>query len=289
MADTEEQPSISMNIDDIEEEAPEETVEDTVEEAPEETVEEEAPEEEAPEEEAPEETVEEEAPEETVEEEAPEETVDEAPVEEAPEETVEEEAPLDEAPVEEAPEETVDEAPVDESPVETVEEEAPVDESPVETVEEEAPVDEAPVETVEEEEAPEEPKSLNLRIAELDYLRECCGNWVGKKRAGKALFLKSWSEKDIKEDESVNYESLLIQLEKLPELVRGWGNKSINMKGTNHFKNLNGHYLQKPLFKEEFTVEEKVAVLEKLITLLTDCAQGKLSAADIESQIDDYY
>ena len=162
---------------------------------------------------------------------------------------------------------------------------APVEEAPEETVEE------APVETVEEEEAPEdeESKSLNLRIAELDYLRECCGNWIGKKRAGKALFLKSWSEKDIKEEESVNYESLLIQLEKLPELVRGWANKSIDMKRTNHFKNLNGYSLQKPLFKEEYSVEEKVAVLEKLITLLTDCAQGKLSVSDIDSQIDDYY
>ena len=120
-------------------------------------------------------------------------------------------------------------------------------------------------------------------------MRECCGNWIGKKRAGKALFLKSWSEKDIKEDESVNYESLLVQLEKLPELVKGWANKSINIKETNHFKNLNGHSLQKPLFKEEFSVEEKVAVLEKLIILLTDCAQGKLRITDIESQIDGYY
>ena len=250
MTDTEEQPSISMTIDDVddvdefleeeppvEEEPPLETAEETVDEAPEETVDE-----------------------------APEETVDEAPeetVEEAPEETVEE-----------APEETVEEAP-----------EETVEEAPEETVEE------APEETVEEEEAPEdeESKSLNLRIAELDYLRECCGNWIGKKRAGKALFLKSWSEKDIKEDESVNYESLLVQLEKLPELVKGWANKSINIKETNHFKNLNGHSLQKPLFKEEFSVEEKVAVLEKLIILLTDCAQGKLRITDIESQIDGYY
>ena len=84
-------------------------------------------------------------------------------------------------------------------------------------------------------------------------------------------------------------ESLLIQLEKLPELVRGWANKSIDMKRTNHFKNLNGYSLQKPLFEEEYSVEEKITVLEKLITLLTDCSQGKLSVADIESQIDDYY
>ena len=238
MTDTEEQPSISMTIDDVDD------VDDV------------------------DEFLEEEPPvEETVEEEPPLETAEET-VEEAPEETVEE-AP--EETVEEAPEETVEEAPVEEAPEETVEE--------------------APVETVEEEEAPEdeESKSLNLRIAELDYLRECCGNWIGKKRAGKALFLKSWSEKDIKEEESVNYESLLIQLEKLPELVRGWANKSIDMKRTNHFKNLNGYSLQKPLFKEEYSVEEKVAVLEKLITLLTDCAQGKLSVSDIDSQIDDYY
>ena len=251
MTDTEEQQSISMTIDDIEEE---ETVEEQ------ETVEEEPPEEEE------ENPVEEEPP--VEEEENP--VVEESPVEETVEETVEEEAPIE-----------VEEVPAEEE--ETVEEEAhedTVEEAPEETVEEE---------TVEEVEAPEEPKSLNLRIAELDYLRECCGNWVGKKRAGKALFLKSWSDKDIKEDESVNYESLLVQLEKLPELVRGWANKSIDMKGTNHFKNLNGHSLQKPLFKEEFSVEEKVEVLEKLITLLTDCAQGKLSVADIESQIDDYY
>ena len=39
----------------------------------------------------------------------------------------------------------------------------------------------------------------------------------------------------------------------------------------------------------EVVVEEKIIVLEKLITLLTDCAQGKLSVSDIDSQIDDYY
>ena len=120
-------------------------------------------------------------------------------------------------------------------------------------------------------------------------MRVCCGNWIGKKRAGKALFLKSWSEKDIKEDESTDNESLLVQLEKLPELVKGWANKSINMKGTNHYQNVNGYSLQKPLFKEGQSNEEKVVVLEKLIVLLTDCAQGKLSVADIESQIDGYY
>ena len=253
MADTEEQPSISMTIDDVDEFSEEETVQEENPVEEEETVEENPVEEEPEEEQA---------------------TVEENPVEEEPEE---EQATVEENPVEEEPEEeqaTVEENPVEEVPAE--EEETVEEEDPEETVEEDAPVD-------------EEPKSLNLRIAELDYLRECCGNWIGKKRAGKALFLKSWSEKDIKEDESVDYESLLGQLEKLPELVRGWANKSVDMKRTNHFKNLNGYSLQKPLFKEDFTVEEKVEILEKLITLLTDCAQGKLSVADIESQIDDYY
>jgi hypothetical protein len=207
---------------------------------------------------------------------------------------VEEEA---EAPVEEEAEEAEEPEPLPQpqpepepEPVVEEEEEAPVEEAPVEEdeVEEQGTVEEeveAPVEVEEEGGS----KSLTQRIAELDYLRECCGNWVGKKRAGKALFLKSWSEKDIKEDESADNESLLAQLEKLPELVKGWANKSIDMKGTNHFQNPNGHSLQKPLFKEGQSNEEKVAVLEKLIVLLTDCAQGKLSVADIESQIDGYY
>ena len=208
-----------------------------------------------------------------------------APVEEEAEAPVEEEA---EAPVDEEAEEAEEPEPLPQPQPEPEPE-------PVVEEEEEAPVEEDEVEeegTVEEEVEVEEEggtKSLTQRIAELDYLRECCGNWVGKKRAGKALFLKSWSEKDIKEDESTDNESLLVQLEKLPELVKGWANKSINMKGTNHYQNVNGYSLQKPLFKEGQSNEEKVAVLEKLIVLLTDCAQGKLSVADIESQIDGYY
>ena len=267
MSDTEEQSNVSMTIDDVDDS-------DDSDDVPEPIV--------AP--------VEEEAEAPVEEEEAPVEEV--APVEE---DEVEEPEPLPQPQPEPEPEPVVEEE--EEAPVEE-EEEAPVEEDEVEeqgTVEEEVET-ETPVEeeveeqgTVEQGTVEEEPKSLNLRIAELDYLRECCGNWVGKKRAGKALFLKSWSEKDIKEDESTDNESLLVQLEKLPELVKGWANKSINMKGTNHYQNVNGYSLQKPLFKEGQSNEEKVAVLEKLIVLLTDCAQGKLSVADIESQIDGYY
>tara|TARA_B110000503_G_scaffold123746_1_gene189614 strand:- start:4 stop:789 length:786 start_codon:yes stop_codon:yes gene_type:complete len=261
MSDTEEQSNVSMTIDDVDDS-------DDSDDVPEPIV--------APVEEEAEAPVEEEA---------------EAPVDEEAEEA-EEPEPLPQPQPEPEPEPVVEEeeeAPVEEDEVE--EEEAPVEEDEVEeqgTVEEE--VEEQG--TVEEEVEVEEEggtKSLTQRIAELDYLRECCGNWVGKKRAGKALFLKSWSEKDIKEDESTDNESLLVQLEKLPELVKGWANKSINMKGTNHYQNVNGYSLQKPLFKEGQSNEEKVAVLEKLIVLLTDCAQGKLSVADIESQIDGYY
>jgi hypothetical protein len=269
MSDTEEQSNVSMTIDDVDDS-------DDSDDVPEPIV--------APVEEEAEAPVEEEA-----EEEAP---VEEDEVEEAPvEEDEVEEAPVDE--VEEVPEPLPQPQPEPEpEPVVEEEEEAPVEEDEVE--EEEAPVEEEVEEqgTVEEEVEVEEEggtKSLTQRIAELDYLRECCGNWVGKKRAGKALFLKSWSEKDIKEDESTDNESLLVQLEKLPELVKGWANKSINMKGTNHYQNVNGYSLQKPLFKEGQSNEEKVAVLEKLIVLLTDCAQGKLSITDIESQIDGYY
>ena len=223
-----------------------------------------------------------------------------APVEEETEAPVEEEAEEPEPLPQPEPEpepvvEEEEEAPVEEDEVEeqgTVEEDEVEEQGTVEG-EAEAPVEEEVEESVEVVEEPVveegETKSLTQRIAELDYLRVCCGNWIGKKRAGKALFLKSWSEKDIKEDESTDNESLLVQLEKLPELVKGWANKSIDMKGTNHFQNPNGHSLQKPLFKEGQSNEEKVVVLEKLIVLLTDCAQGKLSVADIESQIDGYY
>ena len=179
-----------------------------------------------------------------------------------------------------------DSDPVDSDPVEP--EPEPVEDEP-EPVEPE-PVEPEP-EPVEEENGNElnDVKPLNLRIAELDYLRICCANWIGKKTAGKVLFLKSWSEKNIVIDESINYESLLIQLEKLPELVKHWVNQTIDMKTSNYFININEYTLKKSLFKENSTTEEKVSVLENLIDLLIKCAKRKLTINDINSQIDNYY
>ena len=152
--------SLSISVEDEQEEP--ELIEAPAEEAPAE----EAPVEEAHAEEAPvEEVPAEEAPvEEVPAEEAP---VEEAPVEEVPaEEAPAEEAPVEEALVEEAP---VEEAPVEEAPVEEAPaEEAPVEEAPVE----EAPAEEAPVEEAPFEEAPveEAPAEENLQGQQLEEI-----------------------------------------------------------------------------------------------------------------------
>ena len=244
--------------------------------------------------------------------------VEEAPVEEAPVEEAEEEAPVEEAPVEEEPEEEapVEEAPVEEEPVEEApEEEAPVEEAPVEEAPEEAPVEEeAPEEApVEEEEAVEEAPvaseavedapvageaedssnsseltdDLKQRIAELDYLRECCGNWVGSGRAGKRNFLSAWGSKNISVDSNVNYEDTLNQLEKLPELVKLWAERKVTAD-TNHFKNIQSYTLDRSLFNEK-SVTEKVEVVEELIVLIINCANGKMRVTQIEEVIDNLY
>ena len=57
---------------------------------------------------------------------------------------------------------------------------------------------------------------------------------------------------------------------------------------SNHFKNIQSYTLEKSLFNEK-NVTEKVEVLEQLIVLLTDCANGKMRVTQIIEFIDNLY
>ena len=215
-------------------------------------------------------------------------------------ETVGPEAPAEE-PVADAEEPVVDEEP--EEPVEEAPEETP-EETPEEPVEEEAPVSPeesvAPVEQVAADirniltEVPavstdpsELSDDLKQRIAELDFLRECCGNWVGQRRVGKRNFLTAWENKSVSVDSSINYEDVLNQLEKLPEIIRLWAERKITTV-SNHFKNIESYNLTRSLFNGKSDTE-KVETLEQLVGLLTDCANGKMRINQIEKFIDNLY
>ena len=128
---------------------------------------------------------------------------------------------------------------------------------------------------------------LKQRISELDYLRECCGNWVGSGRRGKSNFLTAWENKSVSVDSSINYEEVLVQLEKFPEIIRLWAERKVTTD-SNHFKNIESYTLTKSLFNEKSN-GEKVEVLEQLITLLTDCANGKIGSKDIILIINNLY
>ena len=218
----------------------------------------------------------------------------EEPVPDAEEE--EEEPVPDAAEEEEEPEESEE---VVEEPV--VSEEVP--EEPVEEpVETEEPTEEpvAPVEQVAADirniltEVPtvstdpsELSDDLKQRIAELDYLRECCGNWVGKRRVGKSNFLTAWENKSVSVDSSTDYGNVLVHLEKLPEIIRLWAEREVTTN-SNHFKNIEYYNLTRSLFNGKSDTE-KVETLEQLVGLLTDCANGKMRINQIEKFIDNLY
>ena len=153
-----------------------------------------------------------------------------------------------------------------------------------------------PAPTVSEEATLEESSDSNVltddlkqRIAELDYLRELCVKWVDHGHSGKTEFLTYWENKSILVDSNVNYEEKLIQLEKMPELIIKWVSNEINFIQNNHFQNINDYTLEKPLFSEDQSVEKKIEVLEQLVTLLTDCANGKMSRNQIIKFINNLY
>jgi len=128
---------------------------------------------------------------------------------------------------------------------------------------------------------------LKQRIAELDYLRECCENWVGSGRRGKSDFLTAWENKNVSVDSNVNYEDTLDQLEKLPEIVQLWAGKKFE-SNSNHFKNIRSYNLSKSLFNEK-SVTEKVELVEQLVNLMTDCANGKIGGKGIILVINNLY
>ena len=99
--------------------------------------------------------------------------------------------------------------------------------------------------------------------------------------------MTAWENKSVSVNSSVNYEDVLIQLEKFPEIIRLWAERKVNTD-SNHFKNIQSYTLGKPLFNDK-SVTEKVEVLEQLITLLTDCANGKMRTNQIEEFIDNLY
>ena len=156
----------------------------------------------------------------------------------------------------------------------------------------EQPVEQAEQPDVQGDEQPEESSGLTddlkQRIAELDYLRECCGNWVGSGRAGKRNFLTAWESKSVSVDSNVNYEDTLDQLEKLPEIILKWNSRLINFKQYNYFKNIQPYTLDKPLFNGK-GVTECVEVLEQLVSLLTKCANEKMNKNQIIDFIDNLY
>jgi len=166
-----------------------------------------------------------------------------------------------------------------------VEETEPVPASAAE-VEEPEPEPEVVVEP-EVEESSELTDGLKQRIAELDYLRECCGNWVGSGGRGRKNFLTAWQNKNVSVDATVNYENILDQLEKFPEIVKLWTKKKVNNE-SNHFKNIESYNLERSLFNEK-SVTEKVEVVEQLVTLLTDCANGKYERNKVAEFIDNIY
>ena len=118
------------------------------------------------------------------------------------------------------------------------------------------------------------PKDLKQRIAELDYLRELCEKWSNGEIV-KKQFLPLWDNKSITTNSDVNYEDTLVQLEKMPELIKLWNSKAINFKTNNYFKNIETYNLEKSLFSEDQSEEQKVEVLEQLVTLLTDSVNKK--------------
>jgi len=110
-------------------------------------------------------------------------------------------------------------------------------------------------------------EDLKQRIAELDYLRGCCGNWIGSS-IRRSNFITAWKNKNVTVDSNVNYEDVLYQLEKYPEIVKLWAEKKMTTE-SNYFKNIESYTLEKSIFNEK-SITGKVEVIEQLVSLLTN-------------------
>lgn len=116
---------------------------------------------------------------------------------------------------------------------------------------------------------------LKLRIAELDYLRECCGKWIESGIEGRGEFLNAWTNKNVIVDPNIDYVNILLELEKMPEIVELLSKGEITTK-SNHFKNIKSYTLDKHVFNEKTNLE-KVNILEQLVKSL-DFEKKNLSA-----------
>ena len=171
------------------------------------------------------------------------------------------EEPLVSAEVTEEPEPVVEE-PSPEVPV--VEEPSP-----------EVPVVEEPFVSTEEPSVEEISSELKQKIAELDHLRICCGNWVESGIEGRGDFLDAWINKNVLVDPNINYVNILLELEKMSEIVKLLSKGKITTE-SNHFKNIKSYTLDKHIFNEK-SITEKVDILEQLVKLL-DFERGNLCA-----------
>ena len=73
----------------------------------------------------------------------------------------------------------------------------------------------------------------------------------------------------------------------MPEIVKLWAERKVTTD-SNHFKNIQSYTLDRSLFNEK-SLTEKVEVLEELINLLINCANGKMRVTQIEEVIDNLY
>ena len=152
----------------------------------------------------------------------------------------------------------------------------------------EEPAQEEP-EEITEEEKEQRKKSINQRIAELEYLVELAGQWASRE-INRDRFIELWENRNVSANVSSDYESKLSEFEKMPEIIQKW-NQGLNMRRQNHFKNLAGYSLEKRLFSDDTSVEEKVTTLEKLETLLVKCAKLEYSGkiGELNDYIDSFY
>ena len=177
-------------------------------------------------------------------------------------------------------------APVEETPLVTGEEEVSlveeVEPSPVEEkeqVKENKPIEQVVNEireiltepVVEDNTSDELPDDLKQRIAELYYLCDCYGNRISSDRyykyksiQGKVDFSTVWNNRSVSIDPNLNYEDILVHLEKMPEIYELWKLTQLTNE-SNHFKDIKSYNLRESLFNGKDT-SEKIKILEEFFT-----------------------
>ena len=153
----------------------------------------------------------------------------------------------------------------------------------------EDPVEDEPEDEPEEAEDPVEDDSgeltedLKQRIAELDYLREL-SFWLSGTYClnDNITFQKKWTSKNVSIDTTVNYEDILEQLEKIPEIVKLW---SENKERLNYFKKITLFTPTQSLLDSKNRIE-KIEILEKIFEEIINYAFGRTDKKSISEFID---